>query len=272
MILSKKVDLGYFDTLKGIDLKKIAGIVLPEGGTSGRVELLMFKEVVSVREKSSAIFPPVQAAGLTTIQSVAIMADGNVLFSITGHITSQMRLLVDKIAEIVKRDGLNGAYFPAYGVGTEAKGFYVGGKNGVSDAIALPAGMKNIQPLMKKGKSAFFKGVIFTDDITGHNIVKEISLDNLYCKSWADAKIIKEIPEILYLDRVENEVTIITTRRGIFTLNLRNGNLNKALTSAKEMPSAVLRLGAGALAFFNKEGINTLPPRSLEAIAIAQAC
>lgn len=279
MIVRGETNLGYFNDVKGIDLKMMAGILLPEGGTSGRVYIVAFDEAVSVREKVAGIFPPLSREVISTIQSVATLPDGNMVFGITDNITSQVRLLVGKISEIVKRDGLNGAYFPAYGTTSKVK-FYIGGKNGASDAIRLPDWMKNIQPfsVRKEYENSLSKGVIFTDEISGRRYIKEISLGDLYRRAWARARKVAEVEDgkrVLYIDRVEKGIAVITVDGDIFALNLRDGSFKRVLTQipAEEMPSAVLRLHAGVMAFINKKGemVSTFPPTSPEGMAIAHA-
>ncbi|MCR4284243.1 MAG: hypothetical protein NUV64_02930 [Parcubacteria group bacterium] len=274
MILKKETNLGYFNEVKGIDLQRMAGILLPEGGTSGRVYIMAFDEAVSVREKVVSIFPHVSREVSTTIQSVSILPDGNVLFGITGNITSQVKLLVSKIAEIVRRDGLNGAYFPAYGMSLRVK-FYISWKNYAVDAIKLPGWMKSVQPftVRREYQSVLSKGIIFTDD----KVIKEISLGDLYKEAWAKAMKIAEVKgdkTILYIDRVEKGRALVTVGGDIFALNLKDGSFKSVfVASSEEAPSAVLRLHAGVVAFITKKGggINIFPSTSPESMAIAEA-
>jgi len=275
VILTNKTDIGYFDTIKGTDLKKMTGIVLPAGGTKGEVIILSFNEMVSVREKVAGTFPQIDGE-MTTIQSVAIMADGNVIFSITGNLTTQVKLLVEKIVAVIKRDGLNGAYFPAYGISTEKK-FFIVGKEGISSAKALPSSVQNAQPfaVKKEGENTLATGIIFTDGVTNHKTVKGISLSALYNGAWDLAKKVvdTEMP-VLFIDRVQDEKTLLTVKGDIIALNLKTGTTKKISVAGITESSAVLRLSAGVCAFIAKKGteIVTFPQNAPECRAIAQAC
>jgi len=188
-----------------------------------------------------------------------------------------MKHVVKEIATIIKRDGMNGAYFPAYGKDVQ---FFIGGHNGVASAESLPVEIKNIQPLTvrKHLQNTLSKGIIFTSSSSGHKVVWELPLSALYNKKWSESKKVGEVKtqgEILFIDRIQEGKTVLTVKGDIFSLNLMTGDIKKVvLTTSVIDPSAVLRLSAGVVAFIAKKGseIIAYPQNAPESKAIARAC
>lgn len=275
MLRKKKISLGDFGrTMKGVDLKKIAGILLPFGGTDGNVKILFFEGMVSVREKVTAVIPEVSGEAVS-IQSVAIMPDGNVLFTITGNLTTQMRSLVGEIASIIKRDGLNGAYFPAYAA-TSKIDSYIGLNGGTSSVKKLPEGMKNVQPFSIKKDGILSEGVIFTHITSDYKIVKEIPLSALYEENTLDLASVVRVMEgrgEIFIDRIEGSKTLLTFGGDIFMLDLETKGIKKVSPIPGVEPSAALRLNFGVLAVIADKGkkITTFPRTTPECRAIAKA-